>query len=337
MPALIVLALVGLVVIARAAFARSSAIRRSVSPALLVVPMIGAAICSVGVLTFASLNERQIVDLVPIIALGALAGFYVLVSRARRSRVFDLSLVGALVLLALFGVWTNVALSLINQRVINPSSMEQQKQFVAFQERLNTDLFGDHPSDVVRSPKRLPPPGLPSSLVILGNCAGLYQSSGMAWEPIEQSKSTGSYNLQVTLPHSWMDDPYWPLLVDARGQQADILTMHPVGRDRVEFAYRLQLKTGSYWYMSPPEAMKPGHSYKLTAVLDPNVAQMAVHMGGATVFQLPFYDPFGRVVVGKSPVTGPVAARFPGSIRVGPNSTPLCSRISRQLHMAVRG
>ena len=235
------------------------------------VPIIGAAVCSVGVLTFAALNERQIVDFIPIIALGALAGFYVLVSIARRIRVFEFSVIGVLVLLALFGVWTNVALSLLNQRVINPSSMEQQKQFVVFEERLNTDLFGDHPSDVARSPKQLPAPGLPGSLVILGNCAGLYQSSGLAWEPIEQSQSTGSYNLQVTLPYSWRDDEYWPLLVNAKGRQADVVTMHPIGRDRVEFAYLLQLSTGRYWYTSPPEAMKPGHSYKLTAVLDPDV------------------------------------------------------------------
>jgi hypothetical protein len=337
MPALVVLALVGLVAVARASFAPSSAIHQSVSPALLVVPIIGAAICSLGVLTFAALAERQIVDLLPIIDLGALTGFYVLVSRARRSRVFDLSLAGGLAVLALFGLWTNMALSLINQRVINPSSMEQQKQFVVLEERLNNDLFGDHPSDVVRSPKRLPPPGLPASLVILGNCAGLYQSSGMAWEPIEQSESTGSYNLLVTLPLLWRDDQYWPLLVNARGRQGDLLTMHPVGKDRVEFAYLLQLDMGMYWYTSSPEAMQPGHSYKLTAVLDPNVGQMAVRMGGTTVFQLPFYDKFGSTVVGHSPVPGPVTATFPGSIRVLPNSTPVCSRILHQLDMAAKG
>lgn len=331
MPALIALALVGLVAIFRSVLANPSARHGSASPALLLVPVIGAAVGTLGTLTFGYLTNRYLADFVPIVALAGFCGFYVLVAGTRKP-VANFLLVGALLVVALFGIWANVALSLVDQRVIDVSSMAPRQHFVALEERLDGDLFGNRPSGVVRYGSHLPTAGLPGSLAILGNCAGLYQSNGMAWEPVEQGPASGSYRLRLTLPQSW-GDQYWPLLVNGTPLAGDFLTVHPIGADRVEFAYLFQGgKTGAAWLTSPSVSMRPGHTYDVTVVLDPNIHEIAVSVGDTSVLQLDYFvRQEGPILVGENPLPGPAAATFPGRIEVLPDSLPLCDGLEHRL------
>jgi len=93
------------------------------SLAALRLPVVGAAVATVGVFAIAFVANRYLADFLPLLVLAALAGFHLLNAswrtwRPSRRRVAAVSL-GAL---ALFGLWVNVGLALVYQRELRPSA-----------------------------------------------------------------------------------------------------------------------------------------------------------------------------------------------------------------------
>ncbi|MFN8026204.1 MAG: hypothetical protein U0W40_07585 [Acidimicrobiia bacterium] len=104
MPALVVLALGGVVAIIRAAARRAAVTLRS-----LAVPVLGAACAAVPTLVFVYITERYIADFLPLLVLPGLAGFHAFVAWARMRREGRGLVVVASVALGALVLWSCVA------------------------------------------------------------------------------------------------------------------------------------------------------------------------------------------------------------------------------------
>ena len=259
------------------------------------LPVVGAAVATVGVFAIAFVANRYLADFLPLLVLAALAGFHLLNAswrtwRPSRRRVVAVGL-GAL---ALFGLWVTVGLALVYQRELRPSApISMREEFVSFQQRLAVDLFSGRLPEVTRA-AALPRLGPPGALAIVGDCAALYQSDGNEWQAVERSESAGHFRL------------------------------------RVEFSYLFEgLHQG--WINGTVVHVVPGRPYTLDAVFDSRVHQVSVHLGADGVLSAVLVRGTRPIAVGRNPLGGPVLARFPGRIDKLPVSTPTCSALLRRL------
>ena len=321
MPALVALGVIGVV----GAFGT----RRDHRLAAVQLPMVGAATGTFGVLAIAYVANRYLADFLPLVALCALSGLYLL--RARwagwRPRWRRVGAV-ALGLLALFGVWVNVGLGLLYQRQLRDSApIAMRAGFVAFQQRLNQDLSGGTWPGLKRV-NSLGPPGTPGSLVIVGRCTALYQSIGTMWEPVERSTAAGHYRLSAVFPARAGGRP-WPILVNGTRGHADYLAVQPVGVGRVRFQYLFQ---GYHqgWVRGPTVAVVPGRRYVVDAVFDARLPEVTAHLDGASVLSS-YLVRNSAIRVGVDPFGGPTLSRFPGQLRRLAVTTPICDGLAAQL------
>jgi hypothetical protein len=187
MPLLCLLTLVALAGLARRAQWR---------PVLAV--LVAAATGYVGALTIAYVTTRYLADLLPFLALGAVAGLQVLLARGVSRRVL-LWGAGALVVV---GLVTNGATGLVDQRLVSPLSSERDRAaFVRAQDDVDRFL-GRRPAGV-RASARLPAtaPGRAGDLLVLGRCDGLYAASAFGrWLSVERTPATGYHVLRLRDP-----------------------------------------------------------------------------------------------------------------------------------------
>jgi hypothetical protein len=325
MPALVALSVVGLVGV----FGR----RRDHRLGALRLPVVGAAVGTVGVLTIAYIANRYLADFLPLLALCALAGLCLLRARwtawapgARRLAAT------ALALLALFGIVVNVALAVVYQRQLRPSvPIAMRAGFVELQQRIDADLFGSDRPEVTEV-GTLGSPGPPGSLEMLGRCVALYQSNGSMWAAVERSQAAGHYRLSVTFPARGAG-PRWPILTNGTKGHADYLVVQPVGVGRIRFEYLFQ---GYHqgWADGPVVSVVPGRRYLLDAVFDPRIPEVTAHLDGASVLDTHLVRPTATVDVGTNPFGGPALPRFPGSLRRLPVGTPICDGLLTRLTRA---
>jgi hypothetical protein len=312
----------------------------SLGPEALRVPIIGAAAGTIGVLTIDFIANRYLADFMPLVILAGLTGFQLTLRwgsavRLRRQapgtrrRSVGLKLtVAAMTLMAVFGLWSNVALGLLYQRELRPSApMSMRAGFVAFQERLDATLFGNPPQDVLRT-SALGPRKPAGTLEIVGNCAALYQSAGPAggWEAVERSQADGHFRLKVTLPAitnvAWM-----PVLANGRNDQADYLALRSPSRGRYQFGY-LSQGPGAEFITGSVFSAVPGRSDVIDAVLDPMLGEISAAVSGSTDYDVIYFVRTDRpVYVASNPLGGPVAPRFPGTVRLLPVTTPICDAL----------
>jgi hypothetical protein len=336
MPAIVIAGAVGIWAVFRPARrARHGPRRVDGGLAVLRVPVVGAAVAVVGSLAYGFIVERYLADWMPLLVLLGLAGLGVVVQRSRSmARWARRTVIVVGCVLAIFGVLTNLALSILYQRELNQSTpIAARAQFVNLQERIDQGLFGGPPTRVTIA-QRLPKIEPAGSLVILGNCAALYQSSGLGWDAVEQSAGGGHYRLRVTFgDFRGASDVYWPLVVAGERSAGDFVMVRPVGPDEVTFAYRLQstLLTG------PPVRAVPGRSYVIDVVVDADIGQVEVTMNGTVVLdEFWFVRPPVHATFGVDTLGGPTARTFDGKLERLSTPTPTCDAILRRVRSADR-
>ncbi len=341
MPAFVAAGVVGLWSVFRPARRRRHGPRRvSGGLAVLRVPVVGAVVGTFGSLEIAYIAERYLADWMPLLILAGLAGLAVVVERSRSmARWARRAIVVGGCALALFGVVTNLALAILYQRELNPwgPQTSSRAQFVDLQERIDQGLYGNPPQGVtiVQHLPRIEPAG---SLVILGNCAALYQSNGASWSAVEQSAADGHYRFSVTfaaLPGA--SGNYQPLVVTGRPGAGDYVAVRSVGPDAVRFAYLFQAPFKT-WMEGPTVPVTPDRSYVVDVVLDANTETEVVTMNGVTVstsgsgsgyIRMPVHVTFGA-----DPIGGPTARAFSGKLTRLPTPTPTCDKLRRRLGAA---
>jgi hypothetical protein len=294
------------------------------------LPVLGAAVATVGVLAIAFVANRYLADFLPLLVVAGLAGFWLVVAGwcgwrpgLRRAAGFGL------VVLALFGVWANVGLALLYQRELRPSApIAGRDRFVSFQQRIDADLFAGRPPEVIRA-AALPRLGAPGALAIVGDCVALYQSDGNEWQAVERSGAGGHFRLQMVFS-ARAPGGYWPVLVNGARGAGDFLAVHPLGGGRIEFAYLFQ-GLHQRWVAGTVLRVTPGRPYVVDAVFDPRVNQVTVHVDGQGVLQAVLVRTNRPIAVGRNPLGGPVRGRFPGEIRRLAVTTRTCSALLRRL------
>ena len=301
--------------------------------AALRVPVVGAAVGIVGTLEIGFTAERYLADWMPLVILVGLAGLAVVVERSRSmARWVRRTIVAVGCTLAIFGVLTNLALSILYQQELNPwgPSTSARAQFVSLQERIDQRLFGNPPQGVtiVRRLPKIQPAG---SLVIFGNCAALYQSNGVSWDVVEQSAAGGHFRLKVTfgaIPGA--SNVYWPLVVTGQPDKGDIVAVRPAGVHEVSFAYFFEAPF-SKWVVGPPVRVTPDRSYVVDVVLDHDTGDEVVTMNGTLVESGEYVRAPVHPTIGVDTIGGPTARAFTGRIERLPTPTPTCDALRRRL------
>lgn len=169
--------------------------QRAPSAAVFRLPLLSAAVVTAGTIAIAAHFERYEGDFVPLIVVGGALGLFwipaLLDGRARWTR--RLVAVGV-VALGLWSCWATLSLTLIYQReysAFQPTGL--RAGFFGFQADVNEALGLGRPSfergatlPVVegRELRRTDAPH--GQLFVVGDCDGLYISSGRSWEPIEE-------------------------------------------------------------------------------------------------------------------------------------------------------
>ncbi len=299
------------------------------------VPLAGAALGCVGVLVIAYVAERYLADLLPFLALAVLAGLSLARSRwAGWARWRRRLAAGVLVALALFGIWVNVGLALLYQRQLRPSVPIAMRQgFVAFQQRIDADLFGGERPEVTKV-AALGRPGPPGSLAIVGDCVALYQSNGSRWAGVERSEAAGHFRLRAVFP-SRGPGALWPVVANGTRGHGDYLAVDPLAPGRIRFAYLFE-GFGQHWVYGPAISVVPGRPYLLDVVFDARLPAVDVHLDGASVLGTRLVRPTATFDVGTDPLGGPTLARFPGRLRRLLVTTPICADLLDRLER-VRG
>ena len=345
MPAIVIADVVGLWAVFRPT--RSNDRTGSVDLKLLRIPVAGAAVGILGSLAYAFIAERYLADWMPLLILAGLAGLAVVIHRSRSmTRHTRRALIVGGGALAVLGVLTNLALSILTQRELTTQiPMAARAGFVNFQSRIDEQLFGNPPPNVSDG-EHLPGVKPAGSLAIIGDCTAMYQSNGLGWNPVELTAAAGHYRLTVSfraVPGA--ANVYWPLVVTGRPSAGDYLAVRPVGHNLVSFAYLYQVRfrngvLSQFWSVGTPVKIEPRHPYSVDVVLDRNIGQgLNVALNDDSVLTTPRWllRAPQHVTFGVDTIGGPTVRTFPGRLQRLPLSPPTtCGAIRHRLRRPAR-
>jgi hypothetical protein len=260
-PLLVVLAIVGAVVlIVPDRLAPGSRVRRVRAPVL------GAAAGGAGVLVLGYMANRYLSDTLPLLLVTGLIGAAATTrwAESRRRGARRLVCVGAGVL-ALWGAWVNVAIGLQYQREVAPGAPGRSRaEWLEWQARLGPD------PRFVRLPADAP---LPSGdhigrVAVIGDCGGLYRSTGGDWQPIEGSPVTGHFDLDVSLMRP-VNRQVLPLLEGGTGRDARVAVYLGVTDGRASPVLTIDMpEEHSRFVEDNSFPLRPGASRNLHIIVD---------------------------------------------------------------------
>ena len=231
-----------------------------------------ARVGGAGVVTIPFVSQRYLSDFLPLIVVLAGAGMYLLLAHGHR---FGRVLLVAFGVLAAASLVANFALALVYQRAYSPFTGDSERAaFVRFQH----DAPGGSHMTVVRG-SVLPKPATSGTLIVLGDCDGVYWSDGTAWHPIERTNATGRFPMQLTIPKR------------PAGTRETILTAGPPNAaDHVDIAY-LDDDHVRFVFSSPhlptlaigTTLTRPAGAAPAEIVYDTNLGQLDVSVRGRSV------------------------------------------------------
>jgi hypothetical protein len=293
------------------------------------VPVLGAAAGGIGAIAIPFVYQRYIADFLPLLLLLATVGLHALLrcidtGVMRRGLAATVAVVFAI--LAASSLWVNFALAILYQRAYSPFPTEPERAaFVRFQYDLADSLLGGTKTNV-RVGTKLPAPLPVGAVFVLGKCDAVYWSDGSEWRPIERTRASGRYPLDVT----FRDRP--------PGTRETLLTAGPPGaQDHLGVEY-LRGRRVRFWFTSarlgnelvgPIHGIRPEHPMRLDVDYDTALGKVGVTLDGDDV--LVGYPLAGGAVT----VAGtPGAARvldFSGDARLRPTSRRFCAEIAPEV------
>jgi hypothetical protein len=269
-------------------------------------PLAGAVIASAVTLGFGFVANRYIADFVPVLVLLALAGFFTLLARseARPGTAVRVAWVGVGVL-GVLSVWFSTGLAL------------------AWQQGLETPVLR------AQSFPRITSMG---TMLVIGDCDGLYRSTGTQWRALELTPTTGRYRVAATFPSPAPVGEREPLVVSGPAGREQAVFVEYLAGDRVAFGY---VAPGSDRIRRGPAVpLAPGAEHTVDVLFEPNVAQVQVKLDDAIAFDfvpasLSIVDPVERATVGRNDRVASVRPEFTGTIRPLETPTPNCRKLQR--------
>jgi hypothetical protein len=295
MPLPAVLSIVGAVAMVSGRRARGTAI------AALRAPVIGAAIGVGPVLIFGFVAQRYLGDFVPLLVLLGAVGLHVVVSWAtgwdgwRRAATW-----AGVAALAILTVWSGVGLAVLYQRVTATDASEL-RAFVRSQFAVQRRFPGGAPA-LVRV-RELPERAPLGTVAVIGDCRGVFVSTGIGWRALERTEATGAYRLRVPFPVGAAR----LLLRAGRGGNPMAFTVEPRPGGRAVVVYA---RPDGGTLTSRPFTAAPGR-HGIDLVLDHRAQEVGVTVDGRRVLEAfgdpavrPIAVPFGAPVVGPQPSLG---------------------------------
>ena len=329
MPALTVLALVGIV----AMFRRSDR-APGTGFAALRGPTLGALAGALTILPFAYIANRYLVDALPVLVIAGLAGGHVLLRRAPTVRWRRLPWVG-LGVLAVIGLWINLSHALIFQRMYAPNTKDDLiAEFIDTRYDVAQEL-GLDPAIPINEVDELPVTAPRGQMAIVDDCNGLYLSDGLptnpvkhtVWNAVERSAAGGRYLFTIDFP---LQDP---------GTRLPIFSMHSEEGDGqlyaewrggagVWFDYR---GPGSS-YPSRTWYLPPGVTHTLDLVVDPHLDFLQVFLDDRLYYESRYYASDDATLdFGVDTLDDPqLEDAWLGTLEPLPERTGLCEELRRE-------
>lgn len=326
LPILCVLALVGMVAVARD--------RRSASPHQprlwpLRVPLLAATAGGMTILPFGYIAHRYLADLFPLLALSSIVGFHViarrrpdptLVAGVHRSRVVSVVVVG--LGLATFGI--NLSLALIFQRAYSPNVPPSRVAgMVGFQHDVDSWMgrrLGGFRPPSVQVHAQLPATAASGALVIVGDCEGLYLNDGMIvnsvkltpWVPVERTAATGLHRAKARFrrrPAGTTET----IVAFREGTERAAVTATHIDGGHLRFALSGSSRFG-FEARTLPVPVEMDHTYVLEVVADHRVRSLIVTLDERVVLETVYWHEGD-------------ALSFPSRFRELPVKATLCQKV----------
>lgn len=267
MPAAVVLAVLGVVTMARDR-------DRFAVPALLTV---GALAGLGGMLAFGYIAHRYTADALPLVLVPALVA---LATVSRRS------VVAVVAALGVAGVWINLALGLTYQRLWSPDAPPHAiASFLELRHDVAGVLGVGRATPVVVTGE-LPAEGRRGDLAVVGDCDGLYLHDGLptnsleptSWVPVERTERTGWRRYVLSPPATARaGDSELLVAVGEPGEPEATLWLDHLDAERVRLRYE-----GAPFAVEGPElAIGPDGRYVLDVALDRLVGLASVDLDGS--------------------------------------------------------
>lgn len=193
MPLHAVLAIVGFVAALSPRRARETQMR------ILRAPLIGAAIGTIPVLVFGFMAQRYLGDFVPLLVLLGAIGLHVAMGWCahRRAHWSRSAVVGGLALLTVVAIWFSGGLAILFQQVTRADDANL-RAFVRSQLAVQRVVPGGAPD--LAHVRSLPPPAPLGTVVVVGDCQGVFVSNGNGWRALERTPATGDFRFRVSFP-----------------------------------------------------------------------------------------------------------------------------------------
>jgi hypothetical protein len=232
MPAISALALIGILTLCLSSRLRRAFFSRGEALSLGLL-MVGMAIGCMGVLTYATIANRYLGDLLPFFFVAGMVGLVVLATGLPSLGVALRSvLIASLSLLAAWSLWVNFGLGLLYQRTVPVStSVSQRAAFASFRQHFFNQMSSGSSPEVTWGGS-FPTNAPLGALYVQGSCQSLYQFGGSSWQGIEWSRRAGHVVVNASIPRV-APRRSLPLLVtgtQATGTNAFGLTVLPGGR-----------------------------------------------------------------------------------------------------------
>jgi hypothetical protein len=300
-PVLLLLAGVGIVFLARWRGCRTWGL---LLPAAL-VPVVST-------MAYFAMCHRYLVDLVPMLVVLGLPGFWV-VRRWFGSRrpLVRRSLFGLVVVVALMGGLTQTSLAVWSHHLYLLPSDEEQVAFIKFQYELDSNLFSSRAPDVRRYDGALAPDHL-GSVVVVGACDEVFVRTIFRWVPVER-RAGGPFRRVVISSNDTLARLSKDVVPVAHGEIWYLESRPEPGGAAVRFVYR---HPGAPDAVSEPVPLD-GAPLVVDLVADPVEVAIRVTVRGRNVLtQWPV--PAGNLTIepGWTPLSG---------------GAPFCRLVSRHL------
>lgn len=301
--------------------------------ATLRVPIVIALIPGLVTVSIAYTQQRYQADFLPLLVLAGAAGLWcvpIVLTRLVRRRVVRGGIVVAMVVLGAWSSWAMASLTWQHQRVYGPLVPQASTaRLLDVQLAVHGVVPGGAPSGVVTEPELpLPPPAEAQSLLVIGECDGLYYSVGRAWIPVEETAATGTFRLRVEfedLPAGTRE----PMLSSSDARGTGVLWAVHLDRGRIRFVYEWDGEP-----VRPPSRtgalrVRPGQPIDLDIRLDPAIGYFEVRHEDRSLGLDYTIVAGARATIGAQTGASNDPKRFSGQIRSLTIATPVCDRLTR--------